>query len=144
MQPLARGPNAIAEKAEQQSKPKVMGPIIHSVSSAKSSPRKSRQTIPVLKWTQIPVTLDLKEAEARFGIRGFMMRFACIMEPTIAKVHLMELEEIIGKRPEDEDEMTGWVSEACVRAIILGVLGLLCKRNDAKVRVVLVALSAAD
>lgn len=65
-----------------------------------------------------------------------MMRFACIMQPPIAKVHLIELEDISGTCPEDEDGMAGWVSEACVRAIILGVLGLLAKQDDEKVCVV--------
>jgi hypothetical protein len=144
---LASGPNAIIDKApgkhaERQNKPKAKAPPInHATGSAPSMKAFTRtktiqKVIPALKWIKIPVNFDRKEAEARFGIREFMMRFACIMEPPIAKVHLMELEDISGKCLEDEDEMVGWVGEACVRAIILGVLGLLAKQNDAKVCVV--------
>jgi hypothetical protein len=88
------------------------------------------KAIPVPRWNKIPVNFDIKEAEARFGIREFIMRFVRIMEPSIAKAHLVELEDISGKYPEDEEEIAGWVSEACVRAITLGVLGLLATQDD--------------
>jgi len=116
---------------KRQHKPKERA-TIGSAASMQGSPQNKtlRKAIPVLKWVEIPVKFDRKEAEARFGIREFMMRFACIMEPSIAKTHLMELEDISGECPEDDEEMAGWVSEACVRSIILGVLGLLAKQND--------------
>ncbi|KAF8222939.1 hypothetical protein L208DRAFT_1319609 [Tricholoma matsutake] len=136
---LAIGSNNIivkaqGERAERRNNPKVKAASIkHATCSTPSTLQAQTfsKRIPVLKWIKIPVNFDLKEAEARFAIREFMMRFACIMETPIAKAHLMELEDIGGKCP--EEEMAGWVSETCVRAIILGVLGLLAKQNDAKV-----------
>ena len=124
---------------ERRNKPKVKATLINCSTSPAPSTKGSSQTkvlhkaIPVPKWVEIPGNLDLKEAGARFGIREFMLRFASIMQPPIAKVHLMELEDISGTCPEDEDGMAGWVSEACVRAIILGILGLLAKQDNAKV-----------
>lgn len=99
--------------------------------------------MPVLEWAKIPVIFDLKEAEARFAIREFITRFASIMEPPIAQVHLMELEDIGGDH-EDGEEMAGWISEACIRSIILGVLGLLAKEADEGLRKVCEIFSSAE
>jgi hypothetical protein len=129
---LASGSNILLNNVSGQQGERSKKLTNRSVPSTRGSPRtKVQQTaVPVPKWSKIPVNLDLKEAEARFGIREFMMRFARIMEPSIAKARLMELDDISGKYPGDEEETAGWVSEACVRAITLGVLGLLAKQDD--------------
>ncbi|KAG6866769.1 hypothetical protein C0991_011428 [Blastosporella zonata] len=81
------------------------------------------QTLPVLKWTQVPTSLDLHDAESRFQIREFVLRFASVMEPSIPRVQLAELDDLgCGL---DNKEMAPWVSEACVRSLILGLLGIL-------------------
>ncbi|KAG6831570.1 hypothetical protein H0H87_004789 [Tephrocybe sp. NHM501043] len=81
------------------------------------------QVLPALKWTQVPTNLDLHEAESRFQIREFVLRFASVMEPPIPRNQLAELDDL-GCGSNDE-EIAPWVSEACVRSIILGLLGML-------------------
>ncbi|KAG6920244.1 hypothetical protein DXG01_005013 [Tephrocybe rancida] len=81
------------------------------------------QVLPVLKWTEVPTILDIRDAESRFQIREFVLRFASVMEPSIPRVLLAELEDLgCGS---DDEEMAPWVSEACVRSMILGFLGML-------------------
>lgn len=100
-----------------------------------TSTKKSKSTskpLPTLKWSRLRVNLTLGEAEARFQIREFVLRFAPVMDPVIAKTHLEELEDIGGRgRACDEDEeMVSWVSEACVKSIVVGLLGLLANDED--------------
>lgn len=85
--------------------------------------------LPPIEWTSIATNLNLEQAEMRFQIREFMLRFACIMEPTISKTHLEELDNICSSSRGSED-MAGWVSETCVRAILLGVLYLLIDKDN--------------
>jgi hypothetical protein len=86
--------------------------------------------LPTIIWTSLRANLSLREAEARFQIREFVLRFAPVMDTSIAKTHLEELDYIDGRgRGRDEDEeMTSWVSEACTKSIIVALLVLLA--ND--------------
>ncbi|KAH0588862.1 hypothetical protein H2248_004653 [Termitomyces sp. 'cryptogamus'] len=81
------------------------------------------QSLPKLKWTKVPTILDLHDAKSRLQIREFILRFASVMEPSIPRAQLAELDDL-GCGP-DDDEMAPWVSEACVRSVILGLLGIL-------------------
>ncbi|RDB25135.1 hypothetical protein Hypma_007645 [Hypsizygus marmoreus] len=102
----------------------------------KTQPRVTKQStiekqLPLLAWTPVPTYLDLKDAEARFQIREFILRFGSIMEPKIPKSQLAELDDVgCGSRTQlDDEELAGWVSEACVRSIVLGVLGFLADKS---------------
>lgn len=56
------------------------------------------------------------------------------MAPTMAKSSIEELELIAGKtNNNDHDEMPAWVSEPCLKGLVLGLLGLLAKDHDAEV-----------
>jgi len=70
-------------------------------------------------------------------IREFMVRFSSLMEKE-AKAHLDELGEIVGdgsvdwvvgegrpkKGPDSGIPLVSWVSERCIRSVILGLLGI--------------------
>lgn len=88
--------------------------------------------LPPIEWTSIAANLNLEQAEMRFQIREFTLRFACIVEPTISKTHLEELDNICSSSRGSED-MVGWVSETCVQAILLGVLYLLIYKDNGNI-----------
>lgn len=87
-------------------------------------------------WTRIDTSLDQASAVARIHIREFVQRFSSVLD--IGKTHLDELEEITGTTGEhgarigddDEDQVEGWVSEPCVKAIILGLLNIIASSTD--------------
>ncbi|THU95371.1 hypothetical protein K435DRAFT_966477 [Dendrothele bispora CBS 962.96] len=99
--------------------------------------RKPRaKPLPRLHWKKHPAGIPISEFEARVQIREFMMRFAPVMGANIAKSHLEEL-EYLNRAPfsDDDDEHTDgmllpWVSEACLKSVILGLLGLLVEEED--------------
>ena len=74
--------------------------------------------------------LSLSEAEARFQIHEFVLWLAPVKGTVITKTHLEELEYICGKGMgyDNDDEISPWVSEACIKLIVLALLGLLA--ND--------------
>ncbi|KAF8160676.1 hypothetical protein B0H34DRAFT_653698 [Crassisporium funariophilum] len=99
-----------------------------------SEPKVIVKTLPILKWIPVPVKVSQVEAEERIFIREFMLRFGALMEPSISKSALEELELVGGKQHRNEDEgMTAWVSEVCVKSLVLGLLGLLAKDHDTQV-----------
>ncbi|PPQ63665.1 hypothetical protein CVT24_004550 [Panaeolus cyanescens] len=97
--------------------------------SSKVPPAKPTKPLPVLRWKRVPVQLSQEEADERIFIREFVMRFSPLFEPTIAKASVEELKHIAGKSNPSEEDVSpkDWVSEMCVRAIILGLLGMLAK-----------------
>jgi len=122
-----------APKPKEKAKPKVKEPdVVHIQQLSKVKQR----DLPKIDSRPVPVNLNRDEVDERILIREFLFRFGDFMEPPIAKTHLEELELISGRprRHEDEnDQTTGWVSDACVKALILGLLGLLAKDNEDEV-----------
>lgn len=102
-----------------------------STTKGAKSPRKPKpKPLPVVEWTPVPVHLPLYDAEARFHIREFVLRFADLFEPSLPRTNLEELEEIGGGRHQgrdEDDDLVSWVSEFCVKSIIVGLLNLLAK-----------------
>ncbi|KAL4073950.1 hypothetical protein J3A83DRAFT_2646412 [Scleroderma citrinum] len=94
----------------------------------KTVPAKKR--IPLPTWTELDVPLSLAEAEERILIREFALRFSSIID--ISQTHLDELEEIKSSRGNAEDELVPWVSEACAKSLILGLLRLLDVEGEDK------------
>ncbi|KAF8871260.1 hypothetical protein CPB84DRAFT_1830164 [Gymnopilus junonius] len=91
--------------------------------------------LPSLKWTQIPTGLTRNQADDRIFIREFVLRFSDILDPAIAKIYLEELEFISGhpRKQDDEEDTASWVSEACIKAMLIGLLGLLSKNSGINV-----------
>ncbi|KAF8629220.1 hypothetical protein AX17_005803 [Amanita inopinata Kibby_2008] len=87
---------------------------------------------PLPKWMRLHSILRLPEAEERIHIREFMLRFAKIMEPALNKSCLEELELIGGgfRGREVFDDMASWVSESCIKSMILGLLSLIVDEYD--------------
>ncbi|KAF8070697.1 hypothetical protein FPV67DRAFT_1412971 [Lyophyllum atratum] len=105
-----------------------------SKASVRKKAKQQAQALPVLKWTAVPTDLDLSDAEARFQIREFILRFASVMEPKIPKTLLAELEDVgCDRGGSDDTEMAPWVSEGCVRSMILGLLGMLADKDGGSI-----------
>ncbi|KAF9484432.1 hypothetical protein BDN70DRAFT_825471 [Pholiota conissans] len=85
--------------------------------------------LPQLKWISLGINLTQEEVDARACIREFVLRFGDFMDPVPAKCHIDELELIGGRqRKQDDDaDVTGWVSDLCVRTLITSILGLLAR-----------------
>lgn len=99
--------------------------------------------MPVIQptWTKlsnIPQEITFEHLEERIFIREFTTRFSPIMDKE-AKAHLDELGEIVGdgsvdwvasevhsKKGRDASgiPLVSWVSEKCVRSVVLGILGI--------------------
>ncbi|KAI9442810.1 hypothetical protein BJY52DRAFT_1216841 [Lactarius psammicola] len=99
--------------------------------------------LPKITWTPLPVppSFTLDRALPRIAIREFALRFGRLLD--MSRTHLEELEEIGGRRPHEVDDADsdseqdievemGWISETCLRAILLGLLNLL---SDSQVEV---------
>jgi hypothetical protein len=111
--------------------------------AVKPKPKPAKPLTPVIQptWTilsNVPREITFDHLEERMFIREFMVRFSSLMDKE-AKVHLDELGEIVGDGSVDwvDDDMqdkkgqdmsdtplVNWVSERCIRSIILGLLGL--------------------
>ncbi|KDR75076.1 hypothetical protein GALMADRAFT_156959 [Galerina marginata CBS 339.88] len=106
----------------------VIGPKLTVVPKSRPKPK----DLPLLTWNPVPVSLDQSQADDRIFIREFALRFSDLLDPVIAKTHLEEL-EFIGGRPRKHDEEgdpLNWVSEACIRALTMGLLGFLAKDHE--------------
>ncbi|KAJ6475319.1 hypothetical protein C8R47DRAFT_1143038 [Mycena vitilis] len=98
---------------------------------AKRAPRQKAKLsgpLPTLKWTKLPTNLCVDEAEARFHIREFVLRF---FHKALPKAHLEELEVVggNGRNRHDQEEIVPWVSEACLKSIILAFLNVLVEEE---------------
>lgn len=82
----------------------------------------------------MPYMITQAQAEERIFIREFVLRFGHIMEPIIAKSCLEELEFIAGKAKKNDDNgMVAWVSEPCLKGLVLRLLGLLAKDHETEI-----------
>ena len=102
----------------------------------KRSINRQVKPLPKVTWTPLPVppSFTLDRALPRIAIREFVVRFGKLLD--MSRAHLEELEEIGGRRPHEVDDPDsdseqdvevemGWISEICLRAILLGLLDLL-------------------
>jgi len=115
-------------------------PTVAVEATTKPKPKPGPKTLPTLKWSKIPMdgALPLAEAERRIQIREFVLRFACIMDSrSISRKTLEELEELSGESSrgkgrgwdsdgnDEETDVVGWVSEVCVKGVVIGLLVLI-------------------
>ncbi|KAH9046086.1 zinc-finger domain of monoamine-oxidase A repressor R1-domain-containing protein [Lactarius hengduanensis] len=104
--------------------------------TAKRSINRQAKPLPKVTWTPLPVppSFTLDRALPRIAIREFVLRFGRLLD--MSRAHLEELEEIGGRRPHEVDDADsdseqdidvemGWISEICLRAILLGLLNIL-------------------
>ncbi|KAH8107736.1 hypothetical protein BXZ70DRAFT_912347 [Cristinia sonorae] len=102
----------------------------------RAKPASKPKPIPQVTWAKLDVSLSVPELEARVLIREFVHRFDGILQVSMSNVE--ELEELIGdslgSTDEWEDsaqELVGWVSEGCVKAVIMGLLEVIAGRATA-------------
>jgi len=121
-------------KAKPVPELKVKGSKSHEAQS-KGATKAKPKDLPTVKWTLVPIHLTQVEAEDRIFIREFILRFGDLLDPVIAKTNIEEL-ELIGGRPgksDDDSGVTGWVSDACIKALAAGLLGLLAKDHESRI-----------
>ncbi|KAJ3999623.1 hypothetical protein F5050DRAFT_1736731 [Lentinula boryana] len=97
---------------------------------------------PVLTWLPVPTQLKLKDAEDRIFIREFVLRFSDMQGMSITKAQLEELELIGGTHDsaddgDEEDACVDWVSEACVKSLVLSLIGILVAEEDSSATLVM-------
>lgn len=107
-------------------------------SKAKPAPKAKVKAFPKPKllakpiWTHVGTILSRTEAEERINIREFALRFSSVLE--LSRSHLDELDEIRSSRTrnlEDEDDnLVPWVSEACLKSLLLGLLNMVDAKGD--------------
>ncbi|KAH7921406.1 hypothetical protein BV22DRAFT_1122186 [Leucogyrophana mollusca] len=108
--------------------------------SSSVPPKKKAEAPPKVKpvpkptWSCIDIPLSLSEVEERIHIREFALRFGSLLD--IPRPQLEELEEIRGSRgrgsEDDDDDLVPWVSEPCVKSLILGLLQVLDVDREAE------------
>ncbi|KAJ3984732.1 hypothetical protein F5890DRAFT_1410961 [Lentinula detonsa] len=94
-----------------------------------------KKNAPKLTWLPVPTQLKLKDAEDRIFIREFVLRFSNMQGMSITKAQLEELEFIGGTLDstddgDEEDACVNWVSEACVKSLVLSLIGCLAAEED--------------
>ncbi|KAF5370795.1 hypothetical protein D9758_001868 [Tetrapyrgos nigripes] len=99
-----------------------------------AAPKPRVKPLPRIDWAKHPIAIPLDEFETRVQIREFVTRFAPVMGTNIAKSHLEEL-EYLTRGPVPDEEGSGrhllpWVSEGCLKSVVLGLLGLLADEED--------------
>ncbi|KAF7321275.1 zf-4CXXC-R1 domain-containing protein [Mycena kentingensis (nom. inval.)] len=132
LDPTGRLPNA----SDASTDPKGKGKAKAEPTDAK--PKRAPKTInkpvatrvlPTLSWTKLRTGLTLQDAESRMHIREFVLRF---FSADISKAHLEELEQIGGKGRAsrfEEDEFVPWISEQCLKSVLLAFLGVLIEEE---------------
>ncbi|KAJ7045463.1 hypothetical protein C8F04DRAFT_434813 [Mycena alexandri] len=132
LDPTGRFTNSTNAPAEKQPKPVADGAAKTDEAKAKHAPRQKAKAyvgpLPTLKWAKLRTNLPVEDAEARFHIREFVLRF---FSKALPKAHLDELEHIggNGRNRYDEEESIPWVSEACLKSILLAFLGVLAEEE---------------
>ncbi|KAJ7725870.1 hypothetical protein DFH07DRAFT_931382 [Mycena maculata] len=131
LDPTGKFANATNAPVQKKDKTPADGANKSDEPKAKRAPRqKTKLTgpLPTLKWTKLRTGLSVEDAEARFHIREFVLRF---FSKALPKAHLEELEHINGngRTRYDEDEFVPWVSEACLKSIILAFLSVLVEEE---------------
>jgi hypothetical protein len=115
--------------AKSEEKPQVQNSARTKAKDIVISPK----VLPQLKWTPVPRVTTQVQVEERIFIREFALRFGHVMGP-ISKSSLEELEFIAGKtKNNDNDDMLAWVSEPCLKGLVLGLLGFLAKDHESEV-----------
>lgn len=107
-------------------------------SKAKLAPKAKVKAVPKPKllakpiWTRVGTTLSRTEAEERINIREFALRFSSVLE--LSRTHLDELDEIRSSRTrnleDEDDDLVPWVSEACLKSFLLGLLNMVDAKGD--------------
>lgn len=127
-----------AIKKRQPAKPKQPKDpkdVVPKPKAPRAKPVPKPKPIPKPVWTRVPTSLTQSTADERIRIREFALRFASVLD--VAKSCLEELEELETERvvggnrwsddEEDDEELVGWVSENCVKALVIALLTIIAE-----------------
>ncbi|KAJ6499350.1 hypothetical protein C8R45DRAFT_113527 [Mycena sanguinolenta] len=131
LDPTGKFTNSTNAPAEKKPAPAADGAAKSDDVKAKRAARPKAKMIgplPTLKWTKVHSNLSVSDAEARFHIREFVLRF---FAKSLPKAHLDELEYINGngRSRYEEDEIIPWISEPCLKSILLAFLNVLAEEE---------------
>jgi len=119
--PVRGGAKQAAQSSKSATESKAK-PAPKSKARVKAPPKPKPLAKPI--WTSVGTALSQTEAEERINIREFALRFSSVLE--LSRSHLDELDEIRMSRSRDEDDdLVPWVSETCVKSLLLGLLNMI-------------------
>ena len=125
--PVKGGTRQTAQSSKSGTEPKAKPP---PKAKTKAPPKPKLLAKPL--WTRVGTVLSRTEAEERINIREFALRFASILE--LSRSHLDELDEIRSSRTrnleDEDDDLVPWVSEACLKSLLLGLLNMVDAKGD--------------
>ncbi|KAF5389370.1 hypothetical protein D9757_004268 [Collybiopsis confluens] len=96
--------------------------------------------LPDVTWSSVPAQLSLKDYEDRILIREFVVRFSNLRGMSISKAQLEELDFVGGTHEPDGDTQgvyVEWVSEVCVKSLVLSLIGVLAAEEDSSATLVI-------
>ncbi|KAK7035496.1 hypothetical protein VNI00_011789 [Paramarasmius palmivorus] len=128
-----------AEEDKQKSKSISQPMTTSKPSGAESSTKSTKLQVKKPSAKRLPVVEWTNDAEARMQIREFVLRFDQTVGKSIVRSDIEELERIGEVAENDEEAPSAWVSEACVKAVILGLLGTLADEEDSSAATVIKA-----
>jgi hypothetical protein len=120
-------------KATEADGPKKKPSGLNSTTPTHNKPKPAKKIspkpLPAVLWTKVPTQLSYDEVTQRMFIREFFLRFGGIMDPPFAKSHSDELDFIVSRGPKStsDDGVQGWVSEMCLRALMISLLGFFAR-----------------
>ncbi|KAJ3886055.1 hypothetical protein GG344DRAFT_82082 [Lentinula edodes] len=95
---------------------------------------------PNVTWSPLPTQLKVEDAEDRIFIREFILRFSGIPGMVLTKTQLEELEFIAGTHDlgdDDENAYVDWVSETCIKSLVISLIGVLAAEEDSSATLVM-------
>ncbi|KAJ3934906.1 MAG: hypothetical protein NXY57DRAFT_599590 [Lentinula lateritia] len=99
---------------------------------------------PNVTWSPLPTQLKVKDAEDRIFIREFILRFSGIPGMALTKSQLEEFEFIAGTHDlgdddddDDENVYVDWVSETCIKSLVISLIGVLAAEEDSSATLVM-------
>ncbi|KAF8829022.1 hypothetical protein HHX47_DHR3000885 [Lentinula edodes] len=114
---------------------------VNDLGSAAASKGKAHKVklAPNVTWSPLPTQLKVNDAEDRIFIREFILRFSGIPGMALTRNQLEELEFIAGTHDlsDDENDYVDWVSETCVKSLVISLIGVLAAEEDSSATLVM-------
>ncbi|KAJ4476905.1 hypothetical protein C8J55DRAFT_516079 [Lentinula edodes] len=124
--------------------PELARATVNDLGTATASKGKAHKAklAPSVTWSPLPTQLKVEDAEDRIFIREFILRFSGIPGMALTKNQLEELEFIagthdLGDDDDDENVYVDWVSETCVKSLVISLIGVLAAEEDSSATLVM-------
>ncbi|KAJ3811480.1 hypothetical protein F5876DRAFT_64749 [Lentinula aff. lateritia] len=112
----------------------------HGTTAASKGKAHKVKLAPNVTWSPLSTQLKVKDAEDRIFIREFVLRFSGMPGMALTKTQLEELEFIAGTHnlsDDDENVYVDWVSETCIKSLVISLIGVLAAEEDSSATLVM-------